>query len=258
MSSADWNAVAYDNIADPMFEWGVANIAALKLTGDECVLDAGCGSGRVTEELLKRLPEGKVVALDFSPKMMEQARQRLSKFGACVEFVEASLQEFELKRPVDGVFSNAVFHWVPDHAMMFRSLHRALKPGGWLVAEFGGVGNLAKTLQRAQTVAKSARFAEHIKEFEAGPHFEDVESTRQRMEAAGFTVNEAELCTRLPHFERRERHETFLQTVILRQPMAELPESLRPEFLEQVSRMTLQDEGTYVFDYVRLNVRATA
>jgi trans-aconitate 2-methyltransferase len=258
LSSADWNAVAYDNIADPIFEWGVANIASLELKGNERVLDAGCGSGRVTEELLKRLPAGQVVVLDFSPQMMEQARWRLSKFGARVEFVEASLQEFALKRPVDGVFSNAVFHWVPDHAMMFRSLHRALKPGGWLVAEFGGVGNLAKTLQRAQFVAKAAPFAAHIKEFEAGPHFEDVASTRQRMEAAGFTVNEAELCTRHPRFEHRERYETFLQTVILRQPMAELPESLRPEFLEQVSRMTLQEDGAYTFDYVRLNIRATA
>jgi len=78
------------------------------------------------------------------------------------------------------------------------------------------------------------------------------------MEAAGFTVNEAELCTRHPRFEHRERYETFLQTVILRQPMAELPESLRPEFLEQVSRMTLQEDGAYTFDYVRLNIRATA
>jgi trans-aconitate 2-methyltransferase len=256
LSEADWNAVAYDHLSDPMFEWGMAVLDTLQLKGDERVLDAGCGSGRLTEELLGRLPLGEVVALDFSPKMLEQARQRLAKFGERVEFVQASLQDFELEKQVDGIFSNAVFHWVPDHAAMFRALHGTLKPGGWLVAQFGGVGNLAKTLQRAREVAEMAPFREHLKEFEAGPHFEDAASTRERMEAAGFQVREAKLHTVVPHFERKERYQAFLDTVVLRQPMAKLPETLRWEFLEEVARMTWLDEGAYTLDYVRLTVRA--
>ena len=192
MSETDWNAVAYDDLSEPMFEWGLAVLETLELQGDECVLDAGCGSARLTEELLRKLPVGEVVALDFSPKMLEQARLRLAKFRGRVEFVHASLQEFELADKVDGIFSNAVFHWVPDHAAMFRSLHRALKPEGWLVSQFGGAGNLAKTYRRAHAVAEEARFQLHLKGGKESPHFENPESTRERMEAAGFRVSEAQ------------------------------------------------------------------
>ena len=256
MSQTDWNAVAYDDLSDPMFEWGLAVLGTLELRGNERVLDAGCGSGRLTEELLRKLPAGEVVALDFSPKMLEQARLRLAKFGERVEFVHASLQEFELAQKVDGIFSNAVFHWVPDHAAMFRSLHLSLKPGGWLVAQFGGVGNLMRTHRRAHEVAELTQFREHLKEVEPGPHFEDPASTRERMEATGFQVREARLHTVVPSFERRERYEAFLETVVLRQPVAKLPKDLRREFLEEISRRTWHDEGAYSLDYVRLTVRA--
>ncbi len=262
MHATDWNAAAYDAISDPQFAWGMAVLETVELRGNERVLDAGCGSGRLTAELLRRLPAGEVVALDSSPQMLEQARQRFAGFPR-VDFVLAGLQDFALDRKVDGIFSNAVFHWVPDHEAMFRCLHRALvhpstPPGGWLVAQFGGVGNLERTHRRADEVAEQPPFCEHLRGFEYGPHYEDVESTRRRMEAAGFRVSHAGLHRVEAPFESRERCETFLRTVVLRQPVAKLPEELQSEFLHEVSRRTLQEEGAYVLDYVRLTVRATS
>lgn len=258
MSEADWNAVAYDELSDPMFEWGMAVLAALELKGNERVLDAGCGSGRLTEELLGRLPSGEVVALDYSPQMLEQARRRLERFGGRVEFAQASLHDFELAQKVDGIFSNAVFHWVADHAAMFRALHRALRQGGWLVAQFGGVGNLSRTLARAHEVAELDGFRQLLSGVEAGPHFENAESTRERMEGAGFLVSEAKLHTVAPVFERRERYEAFLETVVLRQFAARLSGTLRRDYLREVARRTWDEEGAYTLDYVRLTVRATS
>jgi trans-aconitate 2-methyltransferase len=254
-----WNAAAYDTLSDPQFAWGMAVLETVEFKGDERVLDAGCGSGRLAEELLKRLPSGELVALDASPAMLEQARDRLSRFGAKVEFVEASLDDFTLARPVNGIFSNAVFHWVPDHAALFGCLHRALRPAGWLVAQFGGVGNLDRTHRRAHEAALLPRFRESLGNvLSYGAHFETPEITRQRMEAAGFRVSHAGLHEVAARFESRERFEAFLHTVVLRRPLALLPEDQRAEFLHEVSSRTLREEGCYVLDYVRLTVRAIA
>jgi trans-aconitate 2-methyltransferase len=258
VGSTYWNAAAYDGLSDPQFTWGMAVLARLELAGNERVLDAGCGSGRLTGELLRRLPEGAVVALDSSPQMLEEARRRLAGYGARVEFVEAGLEDFMLAQPVDGIFSNAVFHWVPNHQAMFGALHRALKPGGWLLAQFGGIGNLERAHRRAEAVAAQPPFAAHLSGVHFGPHFEDVESTRRRMEAAGFRVLEAGLHSETPQFDGRERYQAFLRTVVLRRLVACLPAELQGNFLERVAEAALAEEGAYLLDYVRLTVRGAA
>ena len=118
----------YDRVADPMTRWGAAVLDRLPLDGDERVLDAGCGSGRVTELLAARLPRGRVVALDGSPSMVEAARERLARFGDRVEYVVADLgAPLPLDGPVDAIVSTATFHWVPDHDALFANLAAVLR-----------------------------------------------------------------------------------------------------------------------------------
>ena len=137
----EWDARTYDRVADPMTRWGNAVLDRLPLTGDERVLDAGCGTGRVTEVLAERLPNGHVVALDGSAAMVDEARDRLARFGDRVSYVVADLgSPIPLDEPVDAILSTATFHWVPDHDALFANLAAVLRHGGWLVAQCGGVG----------------------------------------------------------------------------------------------------------------------
>ncbi len=146
--SRDWDARTYDRVADPMARWGSMVLDRLPLRGDERVLDAGCGSGRVTEQLADRLPHGRVVALDGSASMVEAARGRLARFGDRIEYVVADLgAPLPIAGDVDAVLSTATFHWVPDHDALFANLAAVTAPGGWLVAQCGGVGNIA-SIQR--------------------------------------------------------------------------------------------------------------
>ncbi len=163
--SIEWDAAAYDKLSDPQFSWGMKLVAKLPLRGDETVLDAGCGSGRLTEELLKRLPQGRVIALDLSANMLQNAQERLKWAGERVVFQRGDLSNFQLSEPVDGIFSNAAFHWVPDHDSMFASLFRALKPGGWIIAQFGGEGNLARFKGRTREMCKEEPFVKYMREF---------------------------------------------------------------------------------------------
>ena len=115
----EWNAAAYDRLPIPMTRWGETVLGWLDLTGDERVLDAGCGTGQVTEKLRTRLPRGEVMALDGSASMIERARDRLGDDR--VSCVVADLQKpLPIDEPVDAVLSTATFHWVLDHEVARR------------------------------------------------------------------------------------------------------------------------------------------
>jgi SAM-dependent methyltransferase len=130
----DWDAASYEHVGAPVRAFGHALLERLELRGDERVLDAGCGSGGVTRELIARVPDGRVIGVDASPSMIEQAS---AAFGEAAEWRVGDLLELGLEQPVDVVFSSATFHWIPDHDRLFARLFAALRPGGRLViAEF--------------------------------------------------------------------------------------------------------------------------
>jgi trans-aconitate 2-methyltransferase len=242
----DWDAATYDRVAAPQTRWGGAVLERLPLIGDETVLDAGCGSGRVTEQLAERLPLGRVVALDASPSMVEEARRRLARFGDRIEYVVADLNEpFELpgSARADAILSTATFHWVPDHAALFRNLAAVLRPGGRLVAQFGGVGNIASVKAIVASIGDGW----------LGPaHYETVDATTERLMAAGFVDIEAWLQPEPTRFEPGEPLETFLRTVILGPQVDRLPEAERDAYVHEVASRMAEP----VVDYVRLNVNA--
>src|SRR5919107_3106416 len=147
----DWDAASYQRVSAPLEAMGREVLDRLELRGDERVLDAGCGTGRVTAALLERLPRGEVVAVDGSPAMVEEARGRL---GPRAEVFVADLCELELSAPVDAILSTATFHWIADHERLFERLHAALKPGGRLVAQCGGAGNIAAIREAIAQVSR--------------------------------------------------------------------------------------------------------
>src|SRR4051794_34609300 len=240
----DWDGATYDRIADPMTRWGNSVLERLPLAGDETVLDAGCGSGRVTEQLLERLPEGRVIAADAAPSMLVEARRRLERFGDRVTFVECDLgRPLPFDAPVDAVFSTATFHWVPDHDALFANLAAVLRPGGRLVAQCGGAGNIASV----------RRAVAELGETWPGPWtFATPEETVPRMEAAGFVDVEAWLHDEPTPIEPGEPMETFLATVVLRAHVDRLPEAERAGFVHRVAERL----PSPVLDYVRLNLVA--
>ena len=120
----------YHRVADPQEEWGREVLARLELAGDETVLDAGCGSGRVTRQLLERLPDGRVIGVDALAVDDRARRARTLADDDRVELIVADLLELELDEPVDAIFSNATFHWILDHERLFERLFAALRPGG--------------------------------------------------------------------------------------------------------------------------------
>jgi trans-aconitate 2-methyltransferase len=245
----EWDAETYDAVSDPQFEWGMEVLERLDLRGDEVVVDAGCGSGRVTAELVSRLPDGRVIAVDGSAAMVEKAKERL---GGDADYLVSDLLELELEEPVDLVFSTATLHWIPDHDALFRRLRAALKPGGRLVAQCGGEGNVATHTQVIAAVAADSEYAQHLTQAKGLWNFAGPEETERRLRDAGFADVR---CWLQPKPVQPSRPLEFISTVTLGPILDQLPAGLRQPFAEAVLAAS---EQPLTLDYIRLNMEATA
>lgn len=243
----DWDARTYDRVSGPQEEWSRAIIDRLELTGGETVLDAGCGSGRVTELLLERLPAGRVIAVDGSAAMAAQARERLDPARATV--IHSDLLDLDLAEGADAAFSNAVFHWIKDHGRLFARLHAALRPGGRLEAQCGGEGNVADYYASVSRVLERDPYREHLEGFE--PHrFAAPGETEELLREAGF---EGVACSLQRWPVRPPEPREFTRAVCIGAHSERLPEELREPFLDDVMAALDPDPE---LDYVRLNISA--
>jgi trans-aconitate 2-methyltransferase len=252
--AVDWNAESYHRVSEPQLNWGLELLSQLPLQGDEQVVDAGCGSGRLTAHLLERLPKGRVIALDASEPMLDKARAELQRFGSRVEFHQADLGGLTLALDADVVFSAATFHWVLDHDALFRGIARLLKPGGRLHAQCGGLGNLKRFLTLTREVAETPPFAAFLSGFDYPTYFADPASELTRLQTTGFVEVKSWLREAPTPFASAEDFSEFIKTVVLRHPLAMLPEQLRARF---VAEITARAAPEYTLDYVRLELRAT-
>jgi trans-aconitate 2-methyltransferase len=249
MPPRDWDATTYERLSAPMTAMGTEVLDRLVLRGDETVLDAGCGTGGVTRLLYDRLPDGHVIAVDAAPSMVEQARELLPDD---VEVRQADLLELTVEEPVDAILSTATFHWVRDHDRMFARLHAALKPGGRLVAQCGGFGNVAEVKQAGLDVAEEAPYAEHFADWSTDWTFATPEETERRLHAAGFSdiwcwLTRVDVDPGDPF--------SYLRAICLGSFVERLPDELRDPFVAAALERLPQPLEIH---YVRLNILARA
>lgn len=248
----EWDSGAYHRLSNPQFGWGQKVLSRLRVRGDEVVLDVGCGTGRLTAELVKLLPCGRVIATDLSENMLRRARTTLQELKPRVSFVCADVQQLPFVKRLDGIFSTAALHWVKDHERMLRELLTALKPGGWLMAQCGGGENLARMREKVAALIASPKYAHFFQGWREPWNFVSAELMAERMRNAGFVDVKTWIEPGAFSLPDAATFKQYLATVTVHQHLARIDEpQLREEFLDDL----IEQYGTeFYLDYWRLNM----
>lgn len=254
-AAREWNAASYHRVSTPQTEWGRRVLSRLSLHGDESVIDAGCGTGRLTRELMQRLPAGRLVAIDRSWNMLLTARANLRpEFGDRIAYVRVALPLMPFSGWADLVFSTATFHWVRDHATLFAETLRALKPGGRLFAQCGGGPNLAGAHRLAEEVMRREPFAAHFRDWSGVWEFSTAELAAERLHTAGFAAVATSLEPAPTTLADEASYREFVTTVIFNPHLERLPAQLRARFIDEITERAAAQDPPYTLDYWRLNL----
>jgi trans-aconitate 2-methyltransferase len=255
-SAREWNAESYHRVASPQTTWGRRVLSRLQLQGDEQVIDAGCGTGRLTAELMARLPRGQLIAIDRSWNMLLTARANLRpEFGDRIRYVRVELPAMPFASWADVVFSTATFHWVRDHQSLFEEVFRALKRGGRLFAQCGGGPNLREAHALAEAVLRMAPFADYFRDWAGIWEFSTAEKAAERLRDAGFEEILTSLEPATTTLVDEDSYREFVTTVIYNPHLERLPtRELRQSFIDEVTRRAAEADPPFTLDYWRLNL----
>jgi ubiquinone/menaquinone biosynthesis C-methylase UbiE len=248
---SDWDAASYHRVSDPQRMWGLRVLDRLQPRGGERMLDIGCGTGRLTAEILARAPRAEVIAADFSGAMLAQAR---ASAPPAIRFVQASGTALPFVEAFDAVFSTATFHWIHDHRSLFSEIHRVLRPNGRLVSQAGGGPNLRRLYEHSAAVASEDRFIPYFAGWRNPWTFAGVDDTRARLAAAGFRDIQVSLEPAPTWFPDARAFAEFTATVCLRVQLARLPADSRPAYVEKITALAAADDPPFTLDYWRLNI----
>jgi trans-aconitate 2-methyltransferase len=257
-SNREWNSSEYHRLSQPQVSWGKKVLARLQLRGDELVLDAGAGTGRLTADLLQALPRGRVIALDVSQNMSRSAHEYLRpRFGNRAQLVTADLVDLPFDGAFDGIVSTAAFHWVLDHDRLFKELFHALRPGGWLQAQCGGGPNIARLTGRMAKLAETPKFAPYLANVPSPWLYQDAEGAAVTLRRAGFIDIHTNIEAAPTVLDDRKHYSEFIKTVIVRTYLDRLPSpSLREQYVAELADQAERDTPPFLLDYWRLNLSA--
>jgi trans-aconitate 2-methyltransferase len=254
----EWNAASYHKVSGPQTSWGQKVLNRLHLNGDERAIDAGCGSGRLTGDLMERIPDGRLIAIDRSWNMLMTARANLRPvLGSRVSFAQVSLPDLPFAEWADLVFSTATFHWVKDHQALFAGICKALRSRGRLHAQCGGGPNLRRAHELAEEVMHSSAFERFFGDWPGPWEFANAEVTADRLKQAGFVDIDTSLEEASTTLATEADYREFVTTVIYHPHLERLPEaSLKQAFIDRVTELAAKEPVPFTLDYWRLNMQA--
>ncbi len=261
-----WDAENYHKVSSIQETWAIELLSKRKWKGNEVLIDAGCGSGRVTRIIANILKKGKIYAIDLDQNMIEKAKINL-KDQENVIFVNSDLSTVELPEPVDIIFSNAVIHWIKNHYKLFCNFWKLLKQSGEILIQCGGKGNLGTVIPLLNLTRESNKFKGYFLDWEDPWNFATAEETFSIMERTGFKKIETGLIKKIAKFSSFEEYRLFMKTVVMKPYLSYLPSDHDNQIIDSFMDYFFKHQKRnikgfsevitdYTIDYTRLNISA--
>jgi|SRR6185437_2783498 len=244
----NWNSKLYDTKHSFVTEYGNDVLQLLEPKAGELILDLGCGTGALTNQIASTGAE--VIGIDASQSMVDEAKKNYP----AIQFICANGQDFDLGRSFDAVFSNAALHWMLEPQKVIRSVNKALKQGCRFVFEMGGKGNVSNLLHAVDAGARHVG----ITDTKLVNYYPDIAEYSVLLANGGFDVVYAQLFVRPTVLEGADGLRNWIK--MFRTSLVERIDSNKREdfftYVENLARPLLLQNGVWLADYVRLRVIA--
>jgi trans-aconitate 2-methyltransferase len=256
--TVQWDASDYAKHSQGQYGWAMGNIGKLRLQGNESVLDVGCGDGKVTAEIARLLPRGRVVGVDQSEEMIALAT-RLVRLPN-VKFRVLDGQRLDFNEEFDAIFSNSALHWMPDQRAAILGIGRALKPGGRLFLSMGGRGTASLVFKALDSMMQEERWAQFLTGVVPPHHFKGPQEYEPWLAEAGLHADRIELVQKPMRLADAAALEGWHRTTWMTYT-ARFPENQRGDFLRELTKRvaancTMTDDGGLLMPMVNLEVEA--
>jgi trans-aconitate 2-methyltransferase len=235
--AAKWNAAEYAANSAVQQSWAREIIARLNLRGDERILDVGCGDGKVTADIARAVPHGRVLGIDASPEMIGFAQKTFPKSkNANLKFQICDARKLSsIEGSFDVVFSNAALHWIDDHEAVLRGAASLLKPGGRLMISCGGKGNAHEVFLALRPEMRLQRWRPFFRNMPMPYFLYSPDVYRKWLPKYGFKSGAAHLAPKDAAYAGTDGFAAWIRATWL--PFAQrVPGNLREEFIASVTR----------------------
>ncbi len=255
--SYPFDGARYEAASDCQRAWGTELVGELHLSGNESILDLGCGTGVITRALADRVPRGRVVGVDSSPSMLKAAEAHKT---ATMELKLLDITEIAFDAEFDVIFSNAALHWVLDHRKLLMRIYEALKPDGFVRVQFGGAGNIRHLIAILRDVLRATEYAPWFAGFQWPWYMPFVEEYEALLVETSFREHRVWMANRDRYFTDEQELIRMVEEAGLVPFLAALPEDMKPRFrdtvITQLIAETRQPDGRCFETFRRINVYA--
>jgi len=254
----DWDGQFYQDNSAVQFDLGIRAMNKLKLEGNESLLDIGCGNGKLTIELAKRLPNGNITAIELSKDMIKQAKINFEKEGIDnVRIVNMNMNDIDFRNQFDLVFSNSAIHYVKDLGVTYKAIYDALKKNGQIIIQTL-LREMSYVTSSIKDIIQLDEFKEYFQGFQMLWNSLSINQTKRILEKINFKDIDIEPYKKNFKFHQEVELKNFLKAAPLVPLLESIPDELKNTFIDKYMNIYLDKVGdnNYIVNLPRIFISA--